>query len=737
MSFVRTPGQTRRRGQQAPAHPRDRLPVGTRGPQDPNASLSHIRIVPRFDDDESQSGYEDDTPVHTNQSYLTEVDPGLDLHQRDSHLRQHSGQTTFADMARAGVGGSDHSTSGDFMASQEPQPLNNFVRFKKKRGRQWTPIDEESSPTRASSPVEDTNQISQPARRVAQDNGDHPPRKVNQDITIMSAKHATDVGMNPVDALRAHMNNVKATFGRLLPDPSYLTANFGQRDREIQFVLHPNGDIHAHQWLAHSIEWQPVGQYIYGRKVLEGILSQEPLRGQKIGSFSPQNMLQRFIAVAKQYEEASLAKAEPKGYEPGTRSNFVRPAIPLVTGHPQRPPLSMDPSNPMSRSFSSAGYSSQTGVGLPTLSNLPIIRQPAPTRPRPPPVLREETFTIDTRSSSPMQTYRSAASPHTQRKQPTPELNNYPLSSRSYFGIMLPGRNLADSAHSSFGGLAGLKTGQHDRGQAQGLGRAPPRQMIREDDESSVEDSSPTAARKTLSAFIPAKGSFLDGSEKTLVPAPGFKKSAQPNPFASWSSTNYKCADLSTQGVPLSKMMPSAPSVFASYHNSYAAAYGNQAAHERPASPVMSEPRYNLVHSEPEAGYSDRHCLVLTDSLNTAGMTNEELMMYSRPTEQKWGNKFWRGRYFAGLDGEFPSDDTKIMDWWNSGELAKRKNWEEVQGTYSSRYAEPMTNVPHFSVPQYAKKQAPVGTPPSAFSTRGSAVEYKGKAARDVALLGW
>lgn len=119
--------------------------MGTRA-QDPNASLSHIQIVSRYDDDESQSGYEDNIPVHTNQSYLTEVDPGLDLHQRDSHLRQHSGQTTFADMARAGVGGTDHHTSGaDFMTSQEPQSLNNFVRFKKKKGRQWTPIDEESS----------------------------------------------------------------------------------------------------------------------------------------------------------------------------------------------------------------------------------------------------------------------------------------------------------------------------------------------------------------------------------------------------------------------------------------------------------------------------------------------------------------------------------------------------------------------------------------------------------------
>jgi hypothetical protein len=98
-----------------------------------------------MDDETSQSGFEDNTPVHTNHSYLIEIDPGLDLHKRDSHQRQHSAQTTFADMARAGVG-PDHMARGEFMTAQESQPLNNFIRFKKKgKGRQWVPIDEENS----------------------------------------------------------------------------------------------------------------------------------------------------------------------------------------------------------------------------------------------------------------------------------------------------------------------------------------------------------------------------------------------------------------------------------------------------------------------------------------------------------------------------------------------------------------------------------------------------------------
>jgi hypothetical protein len=545
----------------------------------------------------------------------------------------------------------------------------------------------------------------------------------------MAFRHPTDVGMNPVDALRAHMDNVRATFGRPLPDPSYLTANFGRTDREIQFVLHPNGDIHAHQWLAQNVEWQPVGQYIYARKVLEGILSQEPLRGQKIGSFSPQNMLQHFIAVAKQYEEASLAKSEPKGYEPGTARSFIRPAIPLMSSHPQRPPLSANQSNSLSRSFSSAGYPSQLGGGLPTLSSIPI-RQPAPTRPRPPPVLSEDTYgsTNDLRLSSPFNTYNTTISPLAQRKQSTPELSSCPLSTRSSFSTLLPSRSLADSAYSSFSDIAapGFKSSFQERLQPQGLGRQPQRAMILEEDESSDEDISPTAARVTT------RLNHFDGASKTM-PLPATKQPAQPNPFASWTFTNHKRNSLSTQSAQVSSADLVSLSGFAPQYISYASMYTSNRASERPTSPGTSEPRITLTQSEPEAGYSQRQCQILSNKLSTANMTNEELKMYSRPTDQDW-----KGLFFTGDDEDHRTKDEKLMDWWHSGEMSRRKNWVEVQGTYSSKYATPkIRSVPLFSVPQVFKQQAPIGTAAASFGLRGSAVEWKGSAARDVAKLGW
>jgi hypothetical protein len=534
----------------------------------------------------------------------------------------------------------------------------------------------------------------------------------------MAFRLSNNVNVNPVDALRAHIDNVRATFGRPLPDPSYLTANFGQRDREIQFVLHPNGDIHAHQWLAQSVEWQPVGQYIYGRKVLEGILSQEPLRGQKIGSNSPQNILQRFIAVAKQYEEASIAKAtEPKGYEPSTARSFIRPAIPLVTAHPQRPPLSMD------RSFSSAGYSSQSGGGLPTLSNMPI-RHPAPTRPRPPPIFGEDMYetTNERRASPPLQAYNSSISPLVQRKHSTPEPTNLPLITRNSFGSSLSKRGFADSTHSSLSNVVqpGIKVGYEERLQAPGIGRSHQRPMIIEEGEISDEAISPTTARLDMKG--PTRSSLVNDTDK-VKPTPVMKKPAQPNPFASWTSTNHKRNTIQTPSVHVSGTESGGNTGLGTGHNPNVAAFGSNRAYRSPTYSGTSESHVALDQSEPEAGYSQRQCHVLT-KLSTGNMTNEELMMYSRPTPQNW-----KGPFFEDIE-DLRTEEGKLMDWWRSGEMLKRKNWKEVHGTYSSKYTSKIIRLPdnigYPVVTGVPGQQDPIGTAsPSVFGTRGGGLEWR------------
>ena len=88
-----------------------------------NNMQSHITIIPRRIDPQDS---ETETPVRTNPSYLAETDAGLDLHKRDSY--QPHNHATFADMARSGLGIPHESNS---MASDEPQAMSSFVRFKK------------------------------------------------------------------------------------------------------------------------------------------------------------------------------------------------------------------------------------------------------------------------------------------------------------------------------------------------------------------------------------------------------------------------------------------------------------------------------------------------------------------------------------------------------------------------------------------------------------------------------
>ena len=91
------------------------------------------------------------------------------------------------------------------------------------------------------------------------------------------------------------------------PDSTWLSESFGEFEGQVVFILHPNGDIQAHQWGGKYLRWVNIGQYSYGRQRIEGLLERDKLRGQKIGGGLPPNTLQYFRAVAKQREEDYLA----------------------------------------------------------------------------------------------------------------------------------------------------------------------------------------------------------------------------------------------------------------------------------------------------------------------------------------------------------------------------------------------------------------------------------------------
>jgi len=157
------------------------------------------------------------------------------------------------------------------------------------------------------------------------------------------------------------VESLSSIFGERLPDSTFLTQNEGAFDNQVVFVLHPNGDVQAHQWVARSYQWVNLGQYSYERKRIEGQLEKEKLRGQKIGGGLPPNTVQYFLAVAKQREQDCKNNSTDVPQIP-----FQAPVASLSELETRYPPQRVD--------ASSGHYASLPSAGSSTFTTLPKMK---------------------------------------------------------------------------------------------------------------------------------------------------------------------------------------------------------------------------------------------------------------------------------------------------------------------------------------------------------------------------
>src|SRR5215469_3831369 len=182
--------------------------------------------------------------------------------------------------------------------------------------------------------------------------------------------------VDPVAALAEHMESLSRIFGERLPDSSFLTQNEGAFDNQIVFILHPNGDVQAHQWAAQSYQWVNLGQYSYKRKRIEGQLEKEKLRGQKIGGGLPPNTVQYFLAVTKQREQdckKSSADVPQIPFQTFVASSLSQPEV-------RYPPLHVDTSNGLQASISSASSSTLTALSTTKATTATAVADTSPRR---------------------------------------------------------------------------------------------------------------------------------------------------------------------------------------------------------------------------------------------------------------------------------------------------------------------------------------------------------------------
>jgi len=106
----------------------------------------------------------------------------------------------------------------------------------------------------------------------------------------------------PTVAASYNKREINDVFGNELPSPSYCTANTGGSNGQVQFCIHPNGDVSAHQWSGSLYQWINIGQYSNIRKKTEGQMANERLIGESETQSLQQNTLAYFRLVGKQRE---------------------------------------------------------------------------------------------------------------------------------------------------------------------------------------------------------------------------------------------------------------------------------------------------------------------------------------------------------------------------------------------------------------------------------------------------
>ncbi|PSK53972.1 hypothetical protein B9Z65_7778 [Elsinoe australis] len=96
--------------------------------------------------------------------------------------------------------------------------------------------------------------------------------------------------------------DVNEVFGNDLPSPSYCSTHAGSKNGQVQFCVHPNGDVSAQQWSESHYQWVNIGQYSATRRKTEGQLATSRVKGETEILALQQNTLAYFHAVAKQRE---------------------------------------------------------------------------------------------------------------------------------------------------------------------------------------------------------------------------------------------------------------------------------------------------------------------------------------------------------------------------------------------------------------------------------------------------
>ncbi|GAM84927.1 hypothetical protein ANO11243_029290 [Dothideomycetidae sp. 11243] len=125
----------------------------------------------------------------------------------------------------------------------------------------------------------------------------------------LNAYHIREESRTPAVTAPYDKVEINEIFGAELPSPTYCQSHPGTSNGQIQFCIHPNGDVSAQQWFDTQYQWINVGQYSNIRKRTEGQLASDRLKGETEEQSLRKNTLAYFHAIAKQREATVMGHA--------------------------------------------------------------------------------------------------------------------------------------------------------------------------------------------------------------------------------------------------------------------------------------------------------------------------------------------------------------------------------------------------------------------------------------------
>ncbi|KAG9689647.1 hypothetical protein KCU95_g12539, partial [Aureobasidium melanogenum] len=326
-----------------------RLPLGTPAdrlllrPSRPKPPFNHINVVKAEDLDRTRTRQEPASSYVSSSSgpsprssrrHLDSDDSGK-MHDRDSGADD---QVRLAELATARL----ERQSKRIIENDPTIPISKLVHprmARKKVSKNWQDPDypdssdgDVTSTSRASrkgSPFDVHAKVFRPGSRDSSDSHSlEAPRKDSAtfsaddgDFQLVTSKRTKPlprpaVGLNAREvksvetsstiAVSFNRQEINEVFGNDLPPLTYFQGNVGNKDGQVGFAMHPNGDISAQQWSQSDYQWFNIGQFSNSRRRTEGTLASHRLKGENELHSLLQHSLCYFRAVAKQHEASSM-----------------------------------------------------------------------------------------------------------------------------------------------------------------------------------------------------------------------------------------------------------------------------------------------------------------------------------------------------------------------------------------------------------------------------------------------